>query len=325
MMWAVDRRLSDEKIMWRRFVDDFVLIAASQADAYRALAVLSNALADYGLTLNRTKTTILTAKHYTDYVNVQLRGNGEAADKLLEIDLHFDPYTDNPEKDYEELKEIIGGLDVRVLLDLELHKAQPDPFVVSQIGRTLKLHEPEAAAGLCRTLLSKTNLHAFRASWSTIMRGISSVRADSSFASIFVELDELLDAVSVHSKHLLQAETSCLHYLRSIRFARTQQRAEYLSALYSLTSSEVVRRACIDCWRQWKDRASFTRERNRWNTLSAEAQRMLWAAAPEFGDEGLKFRAQVKRSLENSWKLGIERQGRASFLSTYLGWSDNAL
>jgi hypothetical protein len=159
-------------VVWRRYVDDFVLVTRSQADAYRALAVLSHALADYGLTLNRTKTTLLISKHYVDYVRSQLGDDSEAANKLREIDVHFDPYSDTAESDYRELKETVEAMDIRLLLDLELRKGQPETFLVTQIGRTLKLHDPEVTLQLCRTLLAPTNLHAFRASWSTIMRGI---------------------------------------------------------------------------------------------------------------------------------------------------------
>jgi hypothetical protein len=139
------------------------------------------------------------------------------------------------------------------------------------------------------------------------MRGVAAVCADARFSSIFDALDILLDNIPTHSTHLLQAEVSCLHYLRAIRFRRTQKRAEYVFHIYSTTASQTVRRGCLDCWRIWRDRSSFIRERNRWDTLKPEEQRMLWSAAAEFGDEGDKFRTQVKQSLINAWRLGIER------------------
>jgi hypothetical protein len=324
LLSSIDRTLSDAKITWRRYVDDFVLVTANQAEAYRALAILAHALADYGLTLNRTKTTLLTSKHYVDYVRVQLGGGGDEASKLLEIDLKFDPYSDTAESDYEELKGVVESLDVRALLDTELRKAQPDTFLVAQIGRTLKLHEPKVALQLCSTLLSPTNLHAFRASWSTIMRGVAQVRADEMFSAIFAGLDSLLDAIPKHSPHLLRAEASCLHYLRTVRFLRTQSRAEYVWQIHSSTTSETLKRACIECWRVWKDRTSFTRERNRWNSLSPQEQRMLWFAAAEFTDEGEKFRQQARQSVPHAWRLGIERSNRPTFASVYLAWAANA-
>jgi reverse transcriptase-like protein len=320
LMSSIDRRLTDERIAWRRFVDDFVLVTANQSEAYRALSILSHALADYGLTLNRTKTIMLTSKHYVDYVRAQLGTSEEEANKLFEIDLHFDPYSDTADSDYSELKTIVQGLDIRALLDSELRKAQPDTFLVTQIGRTLKLHDPKPALQLCSTLLSPNSLHAFRGSLATVMRGISSVCGDDRFSAIHEALDQLLDAIPVHSPHLLLAEVSCLHYLKAIRFRHTQDRAAYALKLHSSTSSQTVRRGCLECWRSWKDRPSFIRERNKWNSLWAEEQRMLWYLASEFGDEGYKFRGQVKKSLVNGWRLGLERGNAPTFASIYRDW-----
>jgi hypothetical protein len=249
--------------------------------------------------------------------------SGDEGDKLLEIDLHFDPYSDNPDAEFEELRDVVESLDVARLLDLELNKSQPDTFLVAQISRTLRLQkEPSLALQLCATLLSAGNLHAFRASWSTLMRGLASVRSEDSFEGIHGALDKLLDAVPTHSSHLLMAETSQLHYLRTLRFKRTQQRAAYVLSVYNETKSQTVRRACLDCWRLWKDRASFTRERNKWNTLGPEEQRMLWHSAAEFGDEGAKFRDQVRQNVAHAWALGIEHVKKPSFASIFAGWED---
>src|SRR5262249_55628843 len=130
----------------------------------------------------------------------------------------------------------------------------------------------------------------------------------------------LLDAIPQHSSHLLTAEASRLHYLRTLRFQRTDARAQYVYDLYASTASQTVRRACIECWQTWRDRASFTRERNRWNSLQPEEQRMLWLAAGDFGDEGEKFRAQVRQSVPHAWRLGIERQNEPTFTSIYTDW-----
>ena len=77
--------MTEARIRWHRYVDDYVLVASSHADAYKALAFLSHTLADYGLTLNKTKTVMLTAKHYSDYVAAQLGSNDDEAGKLREI------------------------------------------------------------------------------------------------------------------------------------------------------------------------------------------------------------------------------------------------
>ncbi len=37
LLSAIDRRLADARLIWRRYVDDFVLVTANQAEAYRSL------------------------------------------------------------------------------------------------------------------------------------------------------------------------------------------------------------------------------------------------------------------------------------------------
>ncbi len=325
MMSPIDRMLSDAQLNWHRYVDDFTIITNSQESAYRALAVLSHALADYGLSLNRTKTTILRAKHYSDYVNTQLNPSKDESRILREIDLHFDPYSDSATTDYSELKDAVRSLDISALLKLETQKGQPDTFLVAQIGRTLKFQSPLIAFQLCETLLDSKNLNAFRASWSTIMRGIAAVRAEEENEAIFNHLDELLDDIPDHSLSLLLPEANCLHYLKTIRFRRSERRAKYVYSLYNSTASETVKRGCIECWRYWRDRPNFTRLRNQWQKLGAQEQRMLWLAAGEFGDEGMKARDQLGASLSKAWQLGIEQETKLEFGGIYTKWCEGAV
>jgi hypothetical protein len=323
MMTPIDSSLSDAGIVWHRYVDDFTLICSSQQDAYKALSILSNSLADYGLSLNRTKTTSLSAKHYFDYVAAQL-GNGEDASVALkELDLHFDPYSDAAQEEYETLKKSFEDIDVQFLLDLEKEKSQPDSFVLAQIGRALKFQEPEVAAQLCATLLDPKNLDAFRASWSKIMRGVYSVRANEEFEVVFDQIDQLLDQVPSSASHLLIPEANTLHFLRTIRFKSTEVRRVYVRGVYDSCSSPTVKRACIDCWRRWRDRASFNRLRNQWQNLGPDEQRMLWLAAGDFGDEGNHSRGQLRRSLGQSWGLGFEAVNDTTFASLFRDWAEN--
>lgn len=321
LLAPIDQQLDEMNISWRRYVDDFVIVTPSQAEAYRAISLLSNALADYGLSLNRTKTTMLSASHYQDYVDAQIGMEGDESARLREIDLRFDPYSDDPEGDFNQLRGVVESLNIEKLLSVELGKSQPDTFLVSQISRTLRLHDASVSLGLCQTLLSARNLHAFRASWATLMRGISALRSDGSFAVIHERLDELVDNVLIHSEHLVAVDTSCLYYLGVLRFAKTPARAEYVRKLYQETASQSVKRACIECWMSWRDRANFVRLRNQWSTLSPEVQRMLWLAAKDFGDEGHHFRKQVSGNVDSSWSLGIEKPQRPAFAKVFKDWN----
>jgi hypothetical protein len=320
MMTPIDRSLSDAGLVWHRYVDDYTLICHSQQDAYMALSTLSHALADYGLSLNRSKTTILSSKHYRDFVSAQLGEGEDLSLALRELDLHFDPYSDHASAEYDKLKKSFEKINISFLLDLEKEKSQPDAFVIAQIGRALKFQEPAVAVQLCATLLDPNNLDAFRASWSKIMRGVYAVRSNDEFEPIFGTLDVLLDRLPTAAAHLLVPEANLLHFLRTLRFARTDSRGAFVRRTYDASTSASVRRACIDCWKHWADRSAFTRLRNQWSNLGADEQRMLWLAASAFGDEGRKTRDQLRGSLGQAWQLGIENCGPGSFSSCYESW-----
>lgn len=321
MMHSIDTSLSDAGVIWHRYVDDFTLICVSRQNAYRALSILSNALADYGLSLNRTKTTILSSKHYRDLVNAQLGSGDETSIALRELDLHFDPYSDTAEGDYDALRRSLEGVDIEFLLDLEKNKSQPDAFVVAQISRAIKFSDTRTADQICATLLDPGNLDTFRASWSKIMRGIYAVRASAEFTEIHSRIDELLDLVPLSASHLLLPEANALHYLRAIRFRRTERRGQLVRQIYEDASSQAVRRACIDCWRHWLDRGSFIRLRNQWQNLGVDEQRMLWVAARDFGEEGEHARRQLRGTLDQVWRLGFEQGEGNSFASLYKAWA----
>lgn len=320
MLHPIDRELTVLGVTWARFVDDYVVIATSSEHAYGSLAKLSHSLGDYGLNLSRSKTSILSAKHYADYVSAQLGGDEDEASRLREIDVHFDPYSDTAIEEYDSLRDTVESLQVQKLLSREIEKSLPDSFLVTQIARTLPLQSPALAVHLVTTLLGRGNLHAFRASWSSIMRGVSSLRSNDEFREIFPQIDGLLDQVPGHSPHLLQAESNLVHYLRALRFSRTEVRAIFVRRVFDDTQSDTVRRACIDCWRKWADRPSFTMLRNRWDRLSSDSQRLVWLASYSMGDEGDGLRRQFMNNTETSWALGVERQNVRRFSAVYRDW-----
>ena len=234
-----------------------VLLADSQPDAYRVLGVLANALSDLGLSLNRAKTSVLSAYGFQQLLEARLGYSDQDARQLIEIDLHFDPYTsDTPHEDYDVLRETILALDIERLVRVELEKGQADPFVVSQVARSLRVMPTDRVLSLMQALLNSRNLHSFRASWATIMRSVSRVRADQAHSEVHEAMDAALDTIYDTSAHLLAVDTNCLHYLRALRANSTSRRQIILTQLFRC-ESQAIRRACVDCWMNWNDRERF--------------------------------------------------------------------
>lgn len=320
-MHHIDTALTDKAISWHRYVDDITLIAGNEIEAYSYLAELSHQLSSFGLSLNRTKTTIMSAEHYRNYVTAQLGLNRDSSwIRLSKIDLHFDPYSDTSVEDFEELRSVVETLNVHDLLTDELSKGQPDAYLVSKISQTILLQKKEDVLSLCQTFLQAENLHAFRGSWSTIMRAINKVRANEIFEDIFSEIDDLLDGVIENSSYLLLAETNNLFFLKTIRFKKTPKRGLFVSKLFDNTKSFCIKRACIDCWESWGDRHKFIELRNHWDSLHSEVQKRLWMSGYKFGDDGKYMHKQLSKNLSN-WRVGIKQNSNSdAFVDAYLVW-----
>ena len=322
-MSHIDTALTDKSINWHRYVDDITLIAKSEAEAYSHLAELSHLLSNFGLSLNRTKTTIMPSNHYKNYVIAQLGLNRDSSwIRLSEIDLHFDPYSDTAVEDFEELRAVVENIDIHSLLNDELSKGQPDAYLVSKISQTILLQKKEDVLSLCKTFLQIENLHAFRGSWSTIMRAISKVRGNSAFQDIFDDIDELLDQIICNAKHLLLAETNSLYLLKAIRFKKTPTRGIFVTELFDKTKSFSIQRACMECWEVWKERNKLIGMRNIWGTLHSEVQRRVWLSSYKFNDDGAHLRLQLENNLL-TWQLGIQQNGNSDdFMKCYLEWAN---
>tara|TARA_R100000687_G_C6446899_1_gene163279 strand:- start:436 stop:2061 length:1626 start_codon:yes stop_codon:yes gene_type:complete len=63
---AVDRQLQEENISYVRYVDDFRFFAATRAEAYDIVRLLSELLAEEGLTLNNRKTNIFQIQNFEE-------------------------------------------------------------------------------------------------------------------------------------------------------------------------------------------------------------------------------------------------------------------
>ena len=51
---------------------------------------------------------------------------------------------------------------------------------------------------------------------------------------------------------------------------------------------------------------------------------MLWLAAAKFGDEGGHAKKQLRRTLEQVWRIGFEETQGSTFASLYRDWANSA-
>jgi len=112
----VDKLLRSEGVRFCRFVDDYRIFCISKEEAYEHLILVSDKLFNEGLSLQKNKTRILSAKEFTDEINLLLKSHQAAEEnlsdeeKLMRLSIHFDPYSETRVDDYEKLKKEVSNL-----------------------------------------------------------------------------------------------------------------------------------------------------------------------------------------------------------------------
>lgn len=176
---SVDQNLFRRRIPFCRYSDDFALFCSSKSQAYEVLVFLSGKLFNEGLVLQKNKTRIISADEFREtsaFLDPADAGAGvvEATDeqKLLRISIRFDPYSANPDVDYELLKAAVREVDIVGILGREVAKAAIDPTVTRQAINAIRALDKFAQDGAIRTLLAPANLGVLLPVFSTVMRSI---------------------------------------------------------------------------------------------------------------------------------------------------------
>ena len=134
----VDLFLDRKGISFCRYVDDVHIFAETRQQAFSHLAFLAQILFNEGLSLQRTKTRIITAEElraasaHLDFAATDDIATLPPETRLMQLSVHYDPYSSTAEEDYEALKQAVSGIDLVGILAREIAKTNIDTQVTKQ-------------------------------------------------------------------------------------------------------------------------------------------------------------------------------------------------
>ena len=174
---SVDMHLRARRVSFCRYADDYCLFCNAKSDAYRSLVLLSEKLFNEGLVLQKSKTRILTATEFYDTWKLLDPKVEPLTDeeKLLNISIRFDPYSETPEEDYEALAAAVHQVDVVGILAREIAKTAIDSTVTKQAINAIRALDVAGQVGALLTLLDKANLDLLSPVFVTLMRAVRGV------------------------------------------------------------------------------------------------------------------------------------------------------
>jgi hypothetical protein len=107
-----------------RYADDYRFFVDDIQAAYKAVGILSEKLLrNEGLTLQKSKTRIMKSAEYLSVLEPEDPPAGSSG-AFLNLHIHYDPYSDTAEDDYDHVKDQLSQFDILSLLSEELTKGR---------------------------------------------------------------------------------------------------------------------------------------------------------------------------------------------------------
>ena len=294
-----DRALLAARIRFARFADDYRMFAKSEDEAHGYLASLADLLlSNEGLALQKAKTRIMTAAEFAATLDVPSPHGARLSDaelkarQLLSFSLRFDPYSADPDADYQALQDAVDRLDIVDLFSIELSKSRVDPQFTKKLLKALQYAQPHIKSAVAESLtLNYPLLAPLFPQVMGAIRGLWSDLSDECRSLVVESISSLLE----ENSYLLRPGVSRAYAVRVLAADDGATSESALVRLYTDPHSDVlVRRDII---------LAMARRRSLWwlsdlipkfNSLESPMQRRAFLASTQVMTEEAAF--FIKRS-----------------------------
>jgi hypothetical protein len=301
----VDDHLFRRRFTFCRYADDYAIFCNSKSDAYKVLVLLSEKLFNEGLVLQKAKTRIVTGKEFRETSGlldprVDSGGSPESEEqKLLRINIRYDPYSQTPEDDYERLKAAVEEVDIVGILGREVAKTAIDQMVTKQAINAIRALRPFAREGALRTLLDSKNVEILSPVFVPVMRTVRGIYNDlDEKGKDFV--DEALVKMYENRAHVLRVDLNLCYFVRALSPRPSMRKEEILIEVFESQPSALIRRHIILAMANWRCFFWLTDIRQRYSGLSEWEKRAVILASYVLGDEGKHWRDYTKHTWDST-------------------------
>ena len=302
-----DFHLKSRGIVFCRYADDYSIFCSDESEAYKTLILLSEKLSNDQLGLQKDKTKIMPCEEFREihrFLDPKPAEDkaAEEEQKLLNISIRFDPYSDTAAEDYEALKSAVREIDIVGILSREVNKTRIDQTVTKQAIRAIKVLPKENRLQAISILLDQTNLITLSPVFTTIMRATR---------SIYEELDEtgkdLIDNSLLelfrNESYLTKIEMNINYIVQILSMRYTSEKETLFIYLFETETNHLLRRQIIVSMTNWNCHYWCVDIKNQFNTLTTWERRAVIYSSYFLGDEGKHWRDHNKNLFSKEEKL----------------------
>ncbi|MFD2053897.1 RNA-directed DNA polymerase [Mesorhizobium calcicola] len=281
-------------IKFFRYADDYHIFCNSKKEAHEIIVKIYKALDNEGLSLQKSKTRILTSSEFRNVLS-QIKGDDKELrspiQRLMSLTLRFDPYAPNSAEQYEELKDELEGIDVVALLNEQLSQTRVHIPSTRKIVEALRLVSVNAKYGAILPMLD--NMEALYPIAPTVFQTIYQVideLGEREKEGICARLIELYDS----GHEVMALDMHVAYSNRIVGKCNTISNRGYLHRCFDRELSELVRRDIIMIFANWGNFSWLSVFKASFGAISGWQRRALILASYSMVDEGSHWRDHMK-------------------------------
>ena len=315
----VDRHLRSRGITFCRYADDFTIFCETISSAYKVLVELSDILCDEGLSLQKSKTKIVSSGEFQEMHRQLDPADAPSAtdeQRLLALSIKYDPYSPTADSDYEKLQKAVSKIDIVGILSREIAKTAIDQAVVRQAIGALRGLDPATREQSLKVLLDPKNIVTLAPVFTHVMRTVRGTYDDlEESGKHFV--DEALLSLFDDDSHLLSMDVNRAYYLQVLARRHHTDKERVMVSMFDRTSSPLLRRIVIHTMANWDCHYMVSRALNNFASYNDWERRALLVGSFSLTDEGAHWRRHVRSTLNGAeelvkaWAAERKRDGRS--------------
>ncbi|MEW6386741.1 MAG: RNA-directed DNA polymerase [Thermodesulfobacteriota bacterium] len=296
----IDRLLAIRGILFCRFVDDYYIFTNTQEEAYSHLIYLCEMLLENeGLTLQKTKTRILSAAEFLETSIFAEENAPEDQEEVvrrnfLKIHIHYDRYSETAAEDYETLKKELTKFDIVGMLSAEMQKTRISESLTRKLVQAVAHIPPSTRDRAVISLIE--NLQVLYPIFPTVMiviRGILSELSNDAKRLIFSKLRELINTGS----YICSVPINLSYAIRVLSDDNSDETDATLIKVYNESTSMLIKRDIILILASHNADFWISAQIRRFSGCTLWEKRALTIASYILEDEGSYWRTHISSSL----------------------------
>lgn len=293
----VDEHLRINNISFCRYVDDYTIFCNSESEAYKYTLFLTQKLANDQLSLQKTKTKIMPSNEFLEihrFLGPSAQNDSSDEQKLLNISIRFDPYSNTAEEDYESTKDAISEIDIIGILSKEINKTQVDQIVTKQAINAIKVLDVTKQLEAIQVLLDERNLVTLTPVFTTILRAFRSIYENLP-TSGQEKIDDTLLNLFDNDHYLTRVKLNISYMIQLLSIKESDRKVKFFIRKFESIKNPFIKRQILVAMSNWNHDYWLSERKNDFNSSSVWERRAIIYASYFLDDEGNHWRKNNRK------------------------------